>query len=186
MAEGVDYAIELKPELNSKVEVERALKQIQSVKKLRRRTDGLLHGRRDLSDIQRELALQVPSVIFSEKTYSNKRNLIEKIVSYYKENQIPENEQFDIICCLNGTLIINSGSSLYFNLKHNGTQDPHNGILILEAREDVLYYFFRLLFAVPQSTPSMKENMLNHYIEKPPSDGWTTFHDLNSILRNEA
>lgn len=179
MAEGVDYAIELKPNLNSKIEIERALRQSQSIKKLKRKTDGLLLGRKNLTVEQKDLALQIPCIIFSEKTYSDKRILIDKIVSYYSENKTPIKEQFDIICCLDGTFVVNSSKYLHFYL-------DTDGFVFNNLGEDVLYYFFHFISNIPQSTPSMKENMLKHYLSRPPTSGWKAFHDLNKVLRTKA
>ena len=94
-AEGVDYAIALKPDLGNQSEIERALGQMRTVKKLRRATDGLLIGRKRLSAPLRELALRIPCVLFAERTYSDTAHLMEKIVSYYKTNGVPTGQQIE-------------------------------------------------------------------------------------------
>jgi hypothetical protein len=176
VAEGVDYAIELKPSLDSESEIHRALKQMQSVKVLKRQTDGILLGRSAWSEAQKDLALRVPSIIFAKNTYADPRYLVEKIVEYYVENSVPTSQQFDLICCLDGTIFVNSNENLHFNV---GT----NGFVFKDFGNDVLYYFFHFLCEIPQSTPSMKGNLLKHYLKQPPNGGWCTYHDLNSTLR---
>ena len=175
-AEGIDYAIELKPRLDSKQEIERGLQQIRSVKKLRRRTDGLLLGRKQLSKPLQELALQIPCILFSEKTYDDKEKLISTIVSYYRNNEIPAKEQFDIICILDGTFVVNSSNSMHFNLNVDG-------LVFCDLGEDVLYYFLHFLLKIPPSTPKLKTDVLSHYIDTPPTQGWKTYHNLNTQLR---
>ncbi|MCT4636426.1 MAG: hypothetical protein N4A72_01860 [Bacteroidales bacterium] len=175
VAEGVDYAIELKPSFNNKDEIERALTQIQSVKLLKRATDGLLL-RNSLTEEQKLLALEVPGIIFSDKTYSNKRNLIEKIVDFYSRESIPLNLQFDLLCCLDGTFVVNSSKHKHFFLNTDG-------LIFNDFGDDVLYYLFHFMCNIPESTPRLKKNMLSHYISQPPVEGWKIFQDLNIKLR---
>ena len=177
-AEGVDYAIELKPNLANKKEIERGLAQIRSVKKLRRRTDGLLLGRKKLSERLKELALQIPCVLFSERTYDDKRKLVDTIVSYYEKHQVPRNERFDMICSLDGTFVLYSSVDSYYAL--NADVD---GLAFCDLGEDVLYYFLFFLLRIPPSTPKLKATVMSHYIDKPPAAGWSTYHDLNDRLK---
>ena len=175
-AEGVDYAIELKPDLGNHAEIERALGQMQTVKKLKRATDGLLIGRKRLSSPLRELALRIPCVLFAERTYSDTQHLIDKIVSYYKTNGVPTAQQIDMICIADGRLVINSSKITHFYLNVDG-------LVFRDFGEDVLYYFLFFLLRIPPSTPRMKCDVLSHYIERPPTEGWNTYHSLNAELR---
>ena len=175
-AEGVDYAIELKPDLGNHAEIERALGQMRTVKKLRRATDGLLTGRKSLSAPLRDLALRIPCVLFAERTYSNTQHLIERVVSYYKTNGVPTNQQVDMICIADGRLVINSSKNTHFYLNVDG-------FVLRDFGEDVLYFFLHFLSTIPQSTPRLKCDVLSHYIERPPTDGWKTYHSLNTELR---
>ena len=72
-ADGVDYAIEIKSKLSSKDEIARALKQIQSVKKLRRVRNGVLNPY-NLDEIQLECSKTIPSFIFANETYASIEN----------------------------------------------------------------------------------------------------------------
>ena len=175
-AEGVDYAIELKPDLGNAAEIERALGQIRTVKKLRRATDGLLLGRKRLSAPLRELALRIPCVLFAERTYSDIQHLIERVVSYYKTNGVPTSQQVDMICIADGRLVMNSSENTHFHLNVDG-------LVLRDFGEDVLYYFLYFLLRMPQSTPRLKRDVLSHYIEQPPTEGWNTYHSLNAELR---
>ena len=175
-AEGVDYAIELKPDLGNHAEIERALGQIRTVKKLRRVIDGLLTGRKNLSAPLRDLALRIPCILFAERTYRDTKHLIDKIVSYYKTNSVPIGQQVDMICIADGRLVINSSENTHFYLSTDG-------FIFRNFGEDVLYYFLYFLLTMPQSTPRMKCDVLSHYIEQPPTEGWKTYHSLNAALR---
>lgn len=175
-AEGVDYAIELKPDLSNSAEIERALSQMRTVKMLRRATDGLLIGRKRLSAPLRELVLRIPCILFAERTYSNMQHLIERIVSYYKTNGVPTAQQIDMICFADGRLVMNSSTSTHFYLNVDG-------LIFRDFGEDVLYYFLFFLLRIPQSTPQIKCDVLSHYIEQPPTEGWKTYHSLNAELR---
>ena len=173
-AEGIDYAIELKPQLSSRKEIERGLKQIRSVKVLRRRTHGLLVSGKRLSDSGKDLALQIPCIIFAQEAYKDKRRLIEAIVSYYASRKIPLREQFDIICILDGTIVVNA-SKKYWTL-------DVDGLIFRDFGRDVLCYLMFLLLSMPKSTPLMKEDVLSHYISLPQITTWTQYSDLNSQL----
>lgn len=66
--------------MTDKDEIERALKQIESVKKLTRVRNVLIGDKN-------EYTYKIPTIIFAENTYSNIENLIEVILNYYKENK---------------------------------------------------------------------------------------------------
>ena len=119
-AEGVDHAIELKPDLRNQAEIERGLGQIRTVKELRRATDGILLGRKRLPAPLRELASRIPCVLFGERTHGHMERLVERIVTYYKTNRVPPVQQFDMICIADGMLVINSSTITHFNLNVDG------------------------------------------------------------------
>ena len=72
LADGVDYAIEIKGELSDKGEIVRALEQIKSVKNLTRVRNGIV-----LPKYQNEYTYKIPTIIYAEKTYSNIETLVE-------------------------------------------------------------------------------------------------------------
>lgn len=101
-ADGVDYAIEIKPDLTSQAEIERSLLQIQSVKKLRRKKHGiLLLGKmireKTIEPEAIETAYQIPCFIFANKTYTDISLLLTYIMEYYIREDVPPREQFDYI-----------------------------------------------------------------------------------------
>ena len=87
LADGVDFAIEVKPDLAQKTEIERGLEQIRSVKRLRRVRTGFASKPDEI-----ERAKLIPSIIFSDSTYANVRTLVSNIVDYYVDNTVPKSE----------------------------------------------------------------------------------------------
>lgn len=98
-ADAVDFAIEIKPDLTSKTEIERALKQIESVKKLKRVDNST-----------------IPGIIFSNKTYSDIGLLVTTINKFYIDNNIPYENQFDLLLVNNRTLIFNVNENSIFKI----------------------------------------------------------------------
>ena len=159
LADGVDFAIEIKPDLNSKIEIHRALEQILSVKKLRRIREQLLLKNK-VSEKKYEYAKTIPCIIVSEKTYINERHLFEIIVDYYVENNVPPIEQFD--------MILVNGRFLAFNFrKESFLYDGENeGIMFWDGGIDSLALFLFELNRLPQSMPLISSNILELYLKR--------------------
>lgn len=171
LADGVDFAIEVKPDLSQKPEIERALMQIRSVKKLRRVRTGLAST---LEEIER--AKQIPSFIFSDTTYFNPKRLIANIVDYYVANSVPKEEQFDLIVINNRLIAIN------FSTKSKFQKNNFEGIAGYETSEDTLATFLFFMNMLPKSQPDIDKNILRIYLEKTPGYEMFTFDDLNKKL----
>lgn len=75
------FAVEIKPALSQKGEVERSLEQMVSVKKLDRIDNS-----------------KIMSIIFSNQTYTNIQTLIKNIAEYHIESNVEYVHQFDLIC----------------------------------------------------------------------------------------
>ncbi len=174
-ADGVDYAIEIKPDLANKVELERSLKQIQSVKKLKRVRDGLLF-KDTYSQKQLECAKTIPSIIVADKTYANIRTLIENIVKYYEEKQIPPFEQFDLILINNRVLVYNFRNDSYV------TNDHLEGIAYWEGDSSSIALLLYEMNKMPKSEPELGPNIMNIYLNSIRPTKLSTFSDLNDRL----
>ena len=173
MADGVDYAVEIKSDLSSKTEIERALMQIQSVKKLRRIKHGLLFQNKN-SDLQIECAKTVPGVIVADKTYGNLKLLIERIYEYYKKNEVPKIEQVDLILINNRCLIYNFRNDMYV------TNDHSEGIAFWEGKEKCLAAFLYEINAFPHCEPMMSQSIMKMYLERVKPKTLKRFLDLDS------
>lgn len=171
LADGVDFAIEVKPDLAQITELERGLAQIRSVKRLRRVRTGLASTPEEI-----ERARQVPGFIFSETTYANARTLISNIVDYYVANAVPKTEQFDLIVVNNRLIAINNSEKSKFHRK------DFEGIVVYETGEDTLAYFLFLMNLLPRSEPDMDKNIMKIYLQDAPGHKKVIFEDLNKKL----
>ncbi|MDV7767413.1 hypothetical protein [Peribacillus sp. CSMR9] len=106
VSDGVDVAIEVKPDIANFHELQRRLVQGISVKKWRRRVNTLIYENSKPEYI-RNHSKQVPFFIFSIKAKSNIDDTIREIKTYYEENDVPIFEQIDCIVVLNKGIIIN-------------------------------------------------------------------------------
>ena len=176
LADAVDSAIELKPELNSQIEIVRGLKQIRTVKELKRRRHGLLTTEGESPEYL-ESCRQVPCFIFSNNAYESERQLLETIISYYEKERIKKELQFDFIFVNNRFFIVNSKKYGYYNLKG----EPE-GLYIVHTKELTLAAFLFYLNALPKSEPQLAPSFLEHYL-KLRSDMVWSYEYLNFRLR---
>jgi hypothetical protein len=96
LADGVDSAIEIKPNISIKDELERGLKQIITVKKLRRSKTPILLNK-NLSNAQIEFSKTIPSFIFALEAKSNIDDTVSEIIDFYKDNNISIDKQVDYV-----------------------------------------------------------------------------------------
>lgn len=174
-ADGVDYAIEVKPDLSSKSEIYRALKQIRSIKQLVRKRTGVLKSQ-GLNDY----SYRIPGIVFSNNTYDNTRTLIEHIVEYYENERVPAIEQFDLIAINNNSIIINLREGSLFSSPNA------RGIAFKEYGENTLMMFLLYLNSMPHSEMEIGQNIMSIYIEDVVIGEWKAFLDLNERLENSV
>ncbi|TOL53158.1 DUF6602 domain-containing protein, partial [Vibrio parahaemolyticus] len=86
LAEGVDFAIELKPDISDEKELKRGLKQIESVKTLTKKHTGTLDLTNSNSEKMKETLTKIPSFIFSNNSFEKTRTICNHIVSYYESH----------------------------------------------------------------------------------------------------
>ena len=157
-ADGVDYAIEIKGDLkdnndvNNKSELKRALDQIKSVKELTRVRNGLIF-KKD----QNEYSYKIPTIIIAERTYKNIEDLIDRIIKYYKDNNIKRIHQFDIIV-VSSYIIVNSCKGL---ISLNGMR----GLFYCETGDKTLIELLLLMSNMPLVQPTMNDNIYNLYLK---------------------
>lgn len=176
-ADGVDFAIEVKPDLANKKELERGLGQIQSVKRLVKKRDGLIFHRK-YNDEQIEYAKRIPSIIFADKTYKDVRTLISNIVDYYVKNNVPKIEQFDLI-------IINNSMVVYNSRKNSRVSfGDFEGIAFCESKENTMATLLFWMSQTPKSEPEISKNIIEIYLENISKEELMGFDDLNAKLLN--
>lgn len=161
VADGVDAAIEVKPSIASKKELERALVQGISVKKLRRRTNTLiLEERQHLLDLSK----QIPYFIFSLETKKNIDDTINEIKTYYKENKIPIIDQLDVVVILNKGLIVNYKFADIYPWKSNYTNEQKAGWFFEEWGEASLAGFLFNLDRTYGASANITDSYLKYYL----------------------
>lgn len=108
MVDGVQAAIEIKPNLQDHAELIRGLEQIRTVKKLSRQRSGLL--RTSVAPPSQDLiedSKRVPSFLYAEYVKSDPLDTAREIAAFYVQNAVPPHEQLDFVA-VNGVGIISN------------------------------------------------------------------------------
>jgi hypothetical protein len=172
-SDGVDYAIEIKSDLSNQSEIERALEQIRSVKKLKRKKMGILFENK-LTEEQKDYLKTIPCMIVAGKTFADYTKLIESVILYYEKNNVPELEQVDLILINNRMLIYNSRMNSYITINN------HLGLAVWEGGNDSLTLFLYEMSLMPHCEPEIGENVLSIYLEGIRPKSFTIF-SYNSL-----
>lgn len=180
LADGVDFAIELKPNLSTKAELKRGLKQIKTVKELTRTRSGYMNfGSDKAKQKERELykvnTFKIPSFIFTSKIKTDLRGTFEDLVDYYEMEGIKRAQQLDAIVVNKRGILINVRKGSYF---HNGTE----GLQFLEHRDETLAAFLAILNTLPLSAMRQNTSVLKPFLKTDDLKTAKTFHDLNARL----
>lgn len=157
----------------NQTEIERGLRQIQSVKKLKRIRTGLLG---ETNEVKIEYAKQIPSFIFSDKTYVDMHTLISHIVNYYDDNAIPKNEQFDLIVINNRAIVFNFKKNSY--VSHGKLE----GIGYVETGDITFATFLLYMNKMPKSEPEVGKNIMKLYLDDISIEKIMYYPDLNLKL----
>lgn len=153
LADGVDYAIEIKGSLSDRDEVIRALNQIKSVKELTRIRNGLIWEKD-----KNEYTYKISTIIYAEKTYANIETFIETILNYYREYKIKRLYQFDIIIAGDYTIINSCKGQISFN--------NMRAIFFEKTGDKSLAFLLYLMANMPLVQPTMNENIYNLYLNQ--------------------
>lgn len=177
-ADGVDVAIEVKPNLSNKNELYRSLEQIKSVKQLRRqKSDYVKILKRKINEEQQITRKQIPSVIFGNKSFVNIETLINHVGNYYIDNKIPMREQFD--------LIVINGKGILFNSRTNSNisfSENLQGLFYTEYNENTLATFLLYLNKFPQCEMKLDTPVLNYYYNHPNKRDLDFVKEINEKL----
>jgi hypothetical protein len=163
LADGVDVSIELKPDISDKGELETALKQVQTVKKLRR-VKGPMLLTKGQPDARIDYSKQIPAFIFSIKAKAEITDTVKEIINYYKANSIPKIEQVDFVIILNRGIIANHKFIEDSNLS-DGKGNKVTGFSYHQFDEDTLAMFLFYLNSVYHAAATFHGNILPLYIQ---------------------
>lgn len=163
-ADGVDAAIEVKPDVSIKSELMIALKQGVSVKKLRQ-VESPLSSRS--SPYRIELSKTIPFFIFAEKMKAKTINTLKEILEYYYlENDIPLEEQIDGLVVNNRGILMNYkyGENIPWESTFRDSED--GGWLFEQWGEDALGGFLFHLNRVSPAVVPIQTPVISHYARK--------------------
>lgn len=179
LADGVECAIEIKPNISKRKELEIALVQIKSVKQLKRTNSPIIlksNERQEYIDYSK----QIPTIIFATKANKDIEKTINNIIQYYKKENIPIEEQFDYIV-INGRGIIANykvEEQIPYEQKICGYYYEEWEELTLAA---MLLYINISLPPMPQLT---KGNAMGNYLAyniKPKRWGYISYSDVEKM-----
>ncbi|MEI2342158.1 hypothetical protein FA002_02215 [Priestia megaterium] len=163
VADGVDVAIEVKPDIANRHELHRALVQGRSVKLLRRRVNTLLFVNQRPEYI-RDLSKQVPFFIFSMKAKADIDVTIQEIKSYYEENEVPISEQLDVVVIIDKGIIVNYKYKELYPWNADFTDEQKGGWFFEEWGANTLAGFLFHLDRVFGASTDINEKFLKYYL----------------------
>ena len=165
LAEAVDFAIELKPDLSAKSELVRGLDQGISIKKLHRHRYGVIEKENV------EYLHKIPFILFGDTGPAKTETLLFNCLEHYEQKEIGYEHQFDMIVVNNRFLVLNVSPNGYYN------QSQLRGWMVAETREDTLGLFLSLLLGYPRSEMTIGENPLSYYLQF----NWSKWRHLEDI-----
>lgn len=160
LADWVDLAIELKPDIKPKKLLHEWLKQISSLKKIKRTISPAKFAEEPIKSFSQE----IPSFIYTFNAITDIEKLWENIFQYYSDNQIPLNEQFDYLIIHDRWVIINYKHTI--NSLHKLDGKPPLGMIYQETKEFTSPFFVWLCNDVYHSWDinSTPKKYLKYYI----------------------
>lgn len=171
LAEGVDFAIEVKPDLTSCAELERGLAQVYSVKSLNR--VGAMFSERNKGRCGK-----IPSLIFSMRAPKDLDVLLGNIVAYYECEKIGRSGQFDMLVVNNRFVVLNVGRGSQIGF----IDSNFSGLAVTEAKSNTLASMLFHMNCLPSHYPSRSAEIMIPYF-LPAAFGVLRFNEeLNSIL----
>ena len=174
-ADGVDCAIELKPDISNFDYLMAGLEQVRTVKRLRRclsegiKEWNLPHEGRPSKE-EKEFYRTIPCFIFAMKGPVDLDNLTAKIITYYRDNEVPLLEQFDYIVLHRRGIVSNvkfADTDVHCCLKPD-VSVPRTGFFWEEWEENTLAAFLMKISTVVPSIPRMFGEILPLYIKQRP------------------
>jgi hypothetical protein len=162
LADGVDAAIEVKPDISQTSELYRGLKQGVSVKELRRANSPILLKRGKPQELI-DYSLRVPFFVFAMKAKKNILDTATEILDFYKQEGVQRLDQADAIIVNGEGIIANYPVEGRFNWQAmNGPSTT--GWFFENWRDDTLAgLLFKLTHAF--SAASIQAPILTHYFK---------------------
>jgi hypothetical protein len=161
LAEGVDAAIEVKPDLSQSAELERGLVQGLSVKQLRRAFRPTLAK----GGWEYDRAERVPYVIFAMKCKSDPMDTGREILNFYRNRNVAPLLQADFVAVNGVGIFMNCSTSALCGWTTVDPVDaPRTGWFFEEWGQNSLLGFLWRMQSLAFSTIPMQESILNKYL----------------------
>jgi hypothetical protein len=160
-ADGVNAAIEVKPDISQKDELYRGLEQGLKVKALRRAETALAMPEREGKEAV-EYSRRVPYFIFAMKAKADPLDTIEEALAFYAENEVDPLDQADAVV-VDGVGILHNFPVPAFNyFRQDERPDP--GWFIQFSLDDALADFLARLIMVVPPVPHTADPVLLPYL----------------------
>ncbi len=159
LADGVDMAIEIKPDLSKKKELTTALDQIKKVKSLSRYKTPLFNVAEGKQEHVKKYSLKIPSFIFSINANATLEDTARNALDYYNNNNISVDDQFDFIVSIKQGIISN-----YKIPELSRASDKSLGIFVENWENYTLPAFLLKTCSVISSSPRLSAHILEYYL----------------------
>lgn len=167
LAEGVDVAIEVKPDISTSSELTRGLEQGLSIKALKRRvvpvimqTGGWLFER----------ASHVPYVIFSMRCKANPLDTLNEIAEFYAERGVHPLQQADFVAVNGVGLFVNYSDPAMYCWGNKDAVQVHTGWFLEKWSQNTLAGFIWRLQQLAHAAVRIQEEPLLHYLQPKAID----------------
>jgi hypothetical protein len=160
-AEGVNAAIEVKPDISQREELHRALMQGLTVKALRRAETALAMPEREGEEAV-EYSLRVPYFVFAMKAKADPLDTIDEVLHFYAERKIEPLDQADAVV-IDGVGILHNFPVPAFNY-FGGGELPEPGWYFELGEDDALAGFLTRLTLVIPPVPHTADPVLVPYL----------------------
>jgi hypothetical protein len=165
LADGVDWVLEVKPDLANAHEMQRALKQCISIKKLRRVKGPILIPQKNPQHVI-EASKQIPFFLFTQKIKSNLKNTVREILEWYKKESVPKEEQIDALAIQDSGIVNHVKHRDFFYYDWQLPENEREGWFFESWGEATL---LGLLLRMEMSfgcTATVQESVLGRYYKK--------------------
>lgn len=170
LADGVDCAIELKPDITDINELHRGLEQVRSVKKLKRgESPVLLKPQQSKALI--EHSLRIPTIIFAAKAKDDISKIVDDIAAYYQQHSVPTAEQFDFVV-INRTGILTNVKLAELNRFPPPPPIPQTGFFFEEWGVNTLAGMILHINASFPAEPRMSTPVLTRFLKHISPKSW--------------
>lgn len=163
LADGVDVAIELKPDISIASELHRGLKQLESVKRLWRQETPIVRGGMPAHLV--EHSKKIPCFLFSNRAKVDPMETAREVHEYYSANAVPTEHQVDFIVVNQVGIIANyRHPKKSFAIVDPATGTKITGLLFEEWKSLTIAAFLLYLNMVYPATPTITRPILPLYL----------------------